>query len=105
MRLRFALAALFCACAVASGTLAGTISITITDLAFRPATVTVKAGDTVEWSNNDFVDHTATDADGGWDIDLPAGKTGSVTFNTPGTFGYFCKVHPNMTATINVQPQ
>lgn len=103
--MRFALTVLSCVLAVATGAPAGTTGIAITGLAFGPATITIKAGDTVEWTNNDFVDHTATDAHGAWDIDLPAGKSGSFTFETPGTFPYICKVHPNMTGTIDVQPQ
>ena len=94
-----------CVMGLATGALAGAAGVTITDLAFNPATITIKAGDSVTWTNHDFVDHTATDAKGGWDIDLPAGKSASVTFNVPGTFPYICKVHPNMTGTINVQPK
>ena len=41
--------------------------ITIHDLVFSPAEVSAKVGDTIEWVNSDFVDHTATAKGGTWD--------------------------------------
>ena len=79
-----------------------TIQIKINDLAFSPIEVTVKVGDLVEWTNGDFVDHTATDKGGAWDVAVPAGKSAQLKVTSPGTFAYYCKVHPGMTGTIHV---
>jgi len=40
------------------------VQVRISDLAFSPADIKVNAGDTVEWVNNDFIDHTASATDG-----------------------------------------
>ncbi len=61
-----------------------------------------KVGDTIEWVNGDFVDHTATDKAGAWDVAIAAGKAAQLSLTTAGTFSYFCKIHPGMTGTINV---
>ncbi|MCX5580321.1 cupredoxin domain-containing protein [Kaistia terrae] len=81
---------------------AETITVKVSKLAFVPASVTAKIGDTIEWANADFVDHTATATDKAFDVKLPAGKTGSVTLSQAGTFPYFCRVHPMMKGTIAV---
>ncbi|BCP51692.1 hypothetical protein K32_03090 [Kaistia sp. 32K] len=81
---------------------AETITVQVSKLAFVPTSVTAKIGDTIEWVNSDFVDHTATATDRGFDVKLPAGKTGSVTLTKAGTFPYFCRVHPMMKGTIAV---
>lgn len=78
--------------------------VTIQDFAFGPASVTVNVGDTVTWTNQDDIGHTAT-ADGGqFDTGiLNKGQSGSATFDTAGTFTYYCQPHPNMKGTIVVQ--
>ncbi len=78
------------------------VRITIHDLAFSPAEVTAKVGDTIEWTNDDFVDHTATANDGAWDVTIAAGKSAQRKLTDAGTFSYYCKIHPNMTGTIHV---
>jgi plastocyanin len=78
------------------------VRVTINDLAFSPAHVRAKVGDTIEWVNGDFVDHTATDKAGAWDVAIAAGKSAQLSLTTAGTFSYFCKIHPGMTGTINV---
>lgn len=73
-------------------------------MAFGPQTVTIKVGDTVTWTNKDGVRHNATAVDKSWKTDtFSKGGTGSVTFNTAGTFPYICTVHPSMTGTVIVQ--
>ena len=94
----------------AAGATAGeVVKVSIGDLTFAPAELTVHVGDTVEWDNADFVDHTATAKDGDWDVAIAAGKTGRVELNRTGTIAYYCRFHPNMTGTIKVltteQPQ
>ena len=71
---------------------------------YVPRQMTVRAGDTVEWVNEDIVAHTATDKARGWEVTVSPAETGRVTLQTPGTVDYFCSFHPNMTGTILVVP-
>ena len=80
-------------------------SITITNFAFSPATVTVKKGTAVTWTNQDSVGHTVSETDsqtGPSSSLLAQGKSFVFTFASTGTFHYHCSVHPNMTGTIIV---
>lgn len=81
---------------------AKTVDVKISALAFVPEEVTAHLGDTVKWENTDFVDHTATSSEGGWDVALPAGGTGRVVLTKAGTFDYICTVHPNMKGKVRV---
>jgi plastocyanin len=80
-----------------------TTAVAIKDFAFSPATITVKAGATVVWTNNDSVDHTVT-FDGGQisSSDLGTNDTFSHTFLTAGTYHYICTIHPFMHGTLIV---
>jgi plastocyanin len=81
----------------------GTQAVTISGFAFNPASLTIEAGTTVTWTNQDSATHTATADDGSWDTgNLAQGASGSITFDTPGTYTYHCAIHPNMTASITV---
>ncbi len=81
-----------------------TDAIDIADFKYDPATVSVKAGTEVTWTNADEADHTATAGDGSFDTgDLAQGDAKSVTFDKPGTFTYYCRFHPFMKATVEVQ--
>jgi plastocyanin len=78
-------------------------SVSIHDFSFDPGTITIAAGTTVTWTNNDTATHTVTADDGSFDSgNIATGQTFSMTFNTPGTFTYHCAIHPNMTASIVV---
>jgi plastocyanin len=91
--------------ALVGGTaLAADQAVTIAGLAFSPASVTVSAGDTVTWTNNDQQTHTATADDASWNSGNIAGGGGtkSVTFTTAGTFPYHCAIHPAMTGSVTV---
>jgi plastocyanin len=80
------------------------MAVTIKDYAFTPATLTVPAGTTVTWTNNDPVPHTATASDGSFDSgNLNPGQSFSFTFATPGSFSYVCQYHAGMKGTIVVQ--
>jgi len=81
---------------------AAVIQIKIENLAFAPAQVSAEVGDTIEWTNADFVAHTATARDGTFDIMLPPNATGTFVLKTVGAIDYYCRVHPNMTAQITV---
>lgn len=78
------------------------VKVDISDLAFVPAEITARVGDTIQWVNGDFIDHTATAKSGDWDITIPAGKSGQVQLNREATIEYFCRFHPGMTGTIRV---
>ena len=78
------------------------VQIAIDKVAFGETPAGIKAGDTIEWINNDIFDHTTTSKTGGWDVVIPAGKKARVVMKKTGTFDYFCKYHPNMTGTVRV---
>lgn len=74
------------------------------------ANLTVAAGTTVTFKNNDAVKHTATNGTNGtpasgalFDLALEAGASGSYTFAEAGTYQVTCIVHPTMNVTITVQ--
>lgn len=76
--------------------------ISIGDLAFSPALVTAHVGDTVEWLNSDFLDHTATAENGGFDVTMEPGHTARVALDHAGIVTYICRYHPGMTGEIRV---
>jgi plastocyanin len=79
------------------------VEIEIEDFAFTPATVTVKVGMTVKWSNKDKVQHTVTGDDGTWgSAPLNKGDDFLFTFTQEGTYTYHCSPHRSMTGTIVV---
>jgi plastocyanin len=78
-------------------------AVEIKGFAFNPATITVPAGTTVTWTNQDAAPHTATADDKSFDTGrIEQGKSGSVTFDKPGTYTYTCTFHPNMKGTVVV---
>lgn len=78
--------------------------VTIDNFSFSPATLTVSSGTTVTWSNQDDMVHTVTAADRAFSSKgLETGDTYAHTFTAPGTYTYFCALHPHMTATVIVQ--
>ncbi|MFQ5798568.1 MAG: cupredoxin domain-containing protein [Bacteroidota bacterium] len=83
-------------------------TITMVNESFSPRSLTVTAGTTVTWKNNDSVTHTSTSDDtgiGAWETgDIPPGGSQRTTFNTVGTFGFHCSIHPvSMTGPIVVE--
>ena len=79
-------------------------AVTIQNMAFSPASLTVKVGDKVTWTNQDSVGHSATADDNSFDTGVIAqGQSGSNTFSKTGTYTYHCSIHPKMKATIIVQ--
>ena len=90
--------------AVASPALAATVEVKIDNFTFNPQQITVKAGDTVIWTNGDDIPHTVTSKTGLFKSKaLDTDDKFSFTFATPGTFKYFCALHPHMTGTIVVE--
>src|SRR5207237_5297297 len=79
-------------------------SIAIGKFAFTPATITVKPGQAITFTNSDPVAHTSTSGDGIWDSgEIAPGGTFSTTLDQPGTYAYHCSIHPFMQATVVVQ--
>jgi plastocyanin len=105
-RLAGSLAALIAAAgfALACADAPRTREVVIRGFAFSPATDTVQAGDTVRWSNQDVVPHTATSRIGGFDSGrLDAGRDWRFVARTPGTFAYECTLHPTMHGMLVVR--
>ncbi|MBI5260706.1 MAG: cupredoxin domain-containing protein [Bradyrhizobium sp.] len=101
VRLSAAIAAIFL---LSSSALAGTVRISTENRNFLPAETTAKVGDTVEWVNKDAFAHTATARGGDFDVNMPPKKTGRVVLKKAGTVAYYCRHHPNMRATIKIEP-
>jgi plastocyanin len=77
----------------------------IDNFTFAPARLTVKAGTTVTWRNKDDIPHTVTSAARLFKSKaLDTDDSFSFTFTEPGTYEYFCSLHPRMTGTIVVEP-
>lgn len=83
-------------------------AVTIKNFAFSPAKLTVKAGTKVTWTNTDPDTHTVTSKQGSGgplkSKGLATNDTYSYTFTKPGTYAYYCTIHPFMTATVEVTP-
>lgn len=77
-------------------------AVSIVDYEYSPKVVTVKAGGTVTWTNNDRVTHTVT-FDGS-DIKVKAAETYSRSYATAGTYEYKCGIHPTMFGSVVVVP-
>ena len=81
------------------------VTAKIDNFTFVPARLTVKAGTTVTWRNEDDIPHTVTSAARLFKSKaLDTDDNFSFTFTEPGTYEYFCSLHPRMTATIVVEP-
>jgi plastocyanin len=84
-------------------------TITIKNFAFTPQTMTVKSGSIVRWENKDTAPHRIIfiDKDGrDTALDssvLSSSQSWSNKFDKPGTFPYYCKIHPEMTGTVIVE--
>jgi plastocyanin len=79
------------------------IQIKMKNLVFVPAQVTAHVGDTIEWVNEDFIGHTATARNKDWDVNIGVNASGRVTLQRAGKVEYYCRFHPNMTGSINVE--
>jgi plastocyanin len=80
-------------------------SVMIMNYAFSPATLTVKVGDTVTWTNMDSAPHTVTVTSGPVKFNsgnLAQGQSFTYTFTEAGTYSYYCAVHPDMKASVTV---
>lgn len=81
----------------------GGTAVNISDFKFNPATLTVPAGTTVTWTNQDEEPHTVAAKDGSFHSPaMDTHATYSFTFTTPGSYDYICSIHPFMTGTVVV---
>jgi plastocyanin len=79
-------------------------AVAITGFVFQPAKVTVKAGQTVTWTNDDPADHTVTGEGGAFTSEtLGQGAHFRMVFDRPGTYRYICALHPEMKGTVVVR--
>jgi plastocyanin len=80
------------------------IEVKIDNFSFGPAAITVPAGTTVTWTNRDDIPHTVVSDDKVFKSKvLDTDEKFSYTFSKPGTYPYFCSVHPKMTGKVVVQ--
>jgi plastocyanin len=79
--------------------------IEIKDFAFNPQTITVKSGEKITWINRDEEPHTIVSVEKQFKKSsaLDTDQEFAITAGLPGTYTYFCSVHPKMTGTIVVE--
>jgi plastocyanin len=86
---------------------AATQHVAMENYAYSPATLTIQVGDTVTWTNHDQAPHdvVTTSAPAAFRSPLlNTGESWSFTLTVPGTYAYYCSVHPDMRAQIIVEP-
>jgi plastocyanin len=83
---------------------AATIQISMENMVFSPAEASARVGDTVEWTNKDIFVHTSTARNGDFDVTIPPKKAVTLVLKKAGTIDYYCRLHPNMKATLAVAP-
>jgi len=80
------------------------VTVEVKEFKFTPASATVPPGTTVTWRNADETPHTITSTDGVFGSSgLENAGTFAYTFTKPGTYHYFCKLHPHMRADVIVR--
>lgn len=88
----------------AADTPSSEVGVKIDNFSFVPANITVKAGTTVRWTNRDDIPHTVTADDKSFKSKvLDTDEQFTYTFTKPGTYPYFCSIHPKMTGSVVVQ--
>jgi plastocyanin len=98
------LVGVFCAAQQSAGTSADKYRVKIDNFSFTPPTLTVPTGTKVTWVNADDIPHTVVADDQGFKSKaLDTDEVFTYTFDKPGTYSYFCSLHPKMTAKIVVQ--
>jgi plastocyanin len=83
---------------------AAATEVKIDNFTYGPSELTVPVGTTVKWTNHDDMPHTVTSEDKSFASKaLDTDDTFTFTFTKPGTYIYFCTIHPKMTAKIVVR--
>jgi plastocyanin len=111
MTRKLCVAAAFAAALLAAATTFPAVSaqaadtqVTIDQFTFTPQRITVKAGATVAWINDDDIPHTVASSTKVFKSKaLDTSDKFSFTFTTPGVYEYFCSLHPHMTGAIVVE--
>jgi plastocyanin len=99
-----AIGLLVAAAIAASPVRAEDLQVKIDNFTFNPQQITVKPGTTVVWTNHDDIPHTVTSKTGAFKSNaLDTDDKFSFTFATPGSYEYFCSLHPHMTGSIVVE--
>jgi len=85
----------------------GEAEVVMRNTTFQPEEITVPPGTTVTWTNEDSLQHTVTSGTRGnptdmFDETVPGGDSFSFTFEEPGTYEYFCSIHPGMSGVVMV---
>src|SRR5882757_10716417 len=84
--------------------LAADVEVKIDNFTFNPPRLVVKAGTTVTWQNDDDIPHTVVASGKAFrSKTLDTEDKFSFTFTTPGTYEYFCSLHPHMTGAVVVE--
>jgi plastocyanin len=82
----------------------GAGAVDIDNFAFTPPAITVAAGTTVTWTNNDDIPHTVRAVDGSFHSRaMDTSDRYSFTFAKPGVYSYFCSLHPKMVGKVIVK--
>ena len=85
-------------------TSAANAEVKIDNFVFGPETITVPVGATVTWTNKDDIPHTTVSTDGVFKSKvMDTDEKFSHTFDKPGTYPYYCTIHPKMTGKVVVQ--
>jgi plastocyanin len=83
---------------------ASEVTVKIDNFSFSPASIMVPVGATVRWTNADDIPHTIVSDDKTFKSKaLDTDEQFNYTFTKPGTYSYFCSIHPKMTGKIVVQ--
>ncbi|HEX2330883.1 MAG TPA: cupredoxin family copper-binding protein [Candidatus Angelobacter sp.] len=78
--------------------------VKIDNFSFNPPTLKVKAGTTVQWTNRDDLPHNVVAEEKAFRSKaMDTDEQFSFTFDKPGTYAYFCGLHPKMKGTITVE--
>jgi YVTN family beta-propeller protein len=80
------------------------VKVSISNFAFGPQATTVRAGESVTWSNDDGSPHTVTFKDGSaGSTGISPGQSFTRVFDRAGSYDYYCSFHPYMTARVTVE--
>lgn len=79
-------------------------TVSLENLSFQPGVLSISVGDEVTWTNNDSVTHTIVADDSSFQSEqLNSGSSFKNIFSKPGTYQYYCSIHPSMTGKIIVK--
>jgi len=83
---------------------ASAVAVKIDNFSFGPQSITVSPGTKVTWTNRDDIPHTVVSTEGVFKSKvMDTDESFSFTFDKPGSYPYFCSVHPKMTGTVVVK--